>query len=172
MSNNKTEENIGTICCCSQRKGKATWAIRQDERRWWVHLILSCQIRNNLDLKILIPSRLSSHPHQLLYPNYPLPSFTSTLTTMPDTLTVSPTLTPFPWGAVSIASFTQKAELVFDPSVSSPVLSFGGSTVTEEDEIVRVLAKAAVWRGGAQRNLSPEDRCRAQGKAICRCSYP
>ena len=46
------------------------------------------------------------------------------------------------WGAVSIASFTQKAELAFDQGASGVTLDLDGTTLTDEQEIVRALAKA------------------------------
>ncbi|KAH8106901.1 glutamate-tRNA ligase [Cristinia sonorae] len=61
---------------------------------------------------------------------------------MSGTLTVSPGASPFPWGPISIATYTQKAELVFDQSATGLTLVLDGSTITEEQEIVRALAKA------------------------------
>ncbi|THH29089.1 hypothetical protein EUX98_g5103 [Antrodiella citrinella] len=61
---------------------------------------------------------------------------------MSGTLTVSPAASPFPWAAVSIATFTQKAELNFDQTASGLSLELDGTTVTDEQEIVRALAKA------------------------------
>lgn len=61
---------------------------------------------------------------------------------MSGTLTISPGASPFPWGPVSIATFTQKAELVFDQDASEVTLDLDGSTITDEQEIVRALAKA------------------------------
>ena len=61
---------------------------------------------------------------------------------MSDTLTISPGASPFPWGPVSIATFTQKAELVFDQGASGTTLILDGTTITNEEEIVRALAKA------------------------------
>ena len=61
---------------------------------------------------------------------------------MSGTLTISPGASPFQWGPVSIATFTLKAELVFDQSASGITLVLDGTTVSDEAEIVRVLAKA------------------------------
>ena len=61
---------------------------------------------------------------------------------MSGTLTVSPAASPFPFAAVAIATYTQKAELTFDPSVSRVTLDLNGSTISEEEEIVQTLAKA------------------------------
>lgn len=57
-------------------------------------------------------------------------------------LTISPTCSPFPYGPVAIATYTQKAELVFDQSALRVTLDLNGSKITEEDEIVQALAKA------------------------------
>ncbi|KAL4244909.1 class-I aminoacyl-tRNA synthetase family protein [Abortiporus biennis] len=57
-------------------------------------------------------------------------------------LTVSPAANPFPWAAAAIATFTGKAELAFDQGASGVTLDLDGSKVTQEDEIVRALAKA------------------------------
>lgn len=61
---------------------------------------------------------------------------------MTGVLTVSPASSPFPFGPVAIATYTQKAELVFDESASGATLDLNGSTITEDDEIVQALAKA------------------------------
>ncbi|KAJ7343142.1 glutamate-tRNA ligase [Mycena albidolilacea] len=58
------------------------------------------------------------------------------------TLTVSSKQTPFPWAAVAIASYTEKAQLVFDETVTATALQLNGSTVSDEEEIVHALAKA------------------------------
>ncbi|TCD70262.1 hypothetical protein EIP91_004163 [Steccherinum ochraceum] len=60
---------------------------------------------------------------------------------MSGTLTVSPGASPFPWGAVSIATFTQKAELVFDQGASGVTLALDGTTITDDQEIIKALAK-------------------------------
>lgn len=61
---------------------------------------------------------------------------------MAGTITVSAAASPFPWGPVAIATFTQKAELVFDQGASGVTLVLDGTTTTDEQEIVRALAKA------------------------------
>ncbi|KAF7363728.1 putative glutamate--tRNA ligase, cytoplasmic [Mycena sanguinolenta] len=58
------------------------------------------------------------------------------------TLTVSSKQTPFPWAAVAIASYTEKAELVFDETVTGITLQLNGTTTTDEEEIVHALAKS------------------------------
>ncbi|KAF8211869.1 glutamate-tRNA ligase [Mycena galopus ATCC 62051] len=57
------------------------------------------------------------------------------------TLTVSSKLTPFPWAAVAIASYTEKAELVFDETATGITLQLDGSSISDEEEIVHTLAK-------------------------------
>ncbi|KAJ6502218.1 glutamate-tRNA ligase [Mycena sanguinolenta] len=58
------------------------------------------------------------------------------------TLTVSSKQTPFPWAAVAIASYTEKAELVFDETVTGITLQSHGATIRDEEEIVHALAKS------------------------------
>ncbi|KAJ7510169.1 glutamate-tRNA ligase [Mycena galericulata] len=58
------------------------------------------------------------------------------------TLTVSSKQTPFPYAAVAFASYTEKADLVFDESVKGITLQLNGSSITNEEEIVHALAKA------------------------------
>ncbi|KAJ7286154.1 tRNA synthetases class I, catalytic domain-containing protein [Mycena rebaudengoi] len=57
------------------------------------------------------------------------------------TLTVSSKQTPFPFSAVAIAAYTQKAGLVFDETVAGITLQLNGSAITDEAEIVQALAK-------------------------------
>ncbi|KAH9950240.1 glutamate-tRNA ligase [Amylocystis lapponica] len=57
-------------------------------------------------------------------------------------LTVSSATSPFPFAAVAIASYTQKAEIIFDESASGITLELDGSKLTTESEIVQALAKA------------------------------
>ncbi|TFK76268.1 glutamate-tRNA ligase [Pluteus cervinus] len=58
------------------------------------------------------------------------------------TLTLPSKQSPFPYAALAIAAYTEKASLVFDESVSGLVLELDSSTVTDEEEIVRALAKS------------------------------
>ncbi|KAJ6525755.1 glutamate-tRNA ligase [Mycena capillaripes] len=58
------------------------------------------------------------------------------------TLTVSSKQTPFPWAAAAVASYTEKAELVFDETVAGITLKLDGATISDEEEIVHALAKA------------------------------
>ena len=61
---------------------------------------------------------------------------------MAGTLTLSSKLLPFPYGAVAIASYTQKADLVFDETASGISLDLKGSIINNEQGIVYALAKA------------------------------
>lgn len=61
---------------------------------------------------------------------------------MAGTLTVSSKLSPFPYGAIAIATYTQKADLVFDETASGISLDLNGSNINTEQEIVHALAKA------------------------------
>jgi glutamyl-tRNA synthetase len=58
------------------------------------------------------------------------------------TLTVSTKQAPFPWAAVAVASYTEKATLVFDETVAGITLQLDGSTINDEEEIVHALAKS------------------------------
>lgn len=61
---------------------------------------------------------------------------------MAGTLTVSSKLSPFPFAAIAIASYTQKAALLFDETATGITLDLDDSKITAEDEIVHALAKA------------------------------
>ena len=62
------------------------------------------------------------------------------LATMTGVLKLSATLSPFPYAAAAIATFTGKAELAFEESASLS-LNLHGSTLSSEDEIVQTLAR-------------------------------
>ncbi|KAI0273408.1 glutamate-tRNA ligase [Gloeopeniophorella convolvens] len=57
-------------------------------------------------------------------------------------LTISSKASPFPYGAIAIASHTQKAEVVYDESASGLTFAFEGSDFTTEEDAVRNIAKA------------------------------
>ncbi|KAH9930661.1 glutamate-tRNA ligase [Fomitopsis serialis] len=59
---------------------------------------------------------------------------------MADVLKFSATLSPFPYAAAAIATYTGKAELTFEEGASLS-LDLNGSTISAEDEIVQALAK-------------------------------
>ncbi|KAJ7721549.1 glutamate-tRNA ligase [Mycena maculata] len=58
------------------------------------------------------------------------------------TLTVSSKQTPFPYAAVAVASYTEKAELIFDETATGITLQLNGTSITNEEEIAHALAKA------------------------------
>jgi glutamyl-tRNA synthetase len=73
---------------------------------------------------------------------------------MDGTLTVSSKLSPFPFAAIAIASYTQKAALNFDETATGITLDLNGSSITSEDQIVHALAKAADLAGDSAK-VSP-----------------
>ena len=58
------------------------------------------------------------------------------------TLAISSKESPFPYAAVAIASYTQKAEVNYDESASGLTLTIEGTQVTSEEDAVKALAKA------------------------------
>jgi glutamyl-tRNA synthetase len=62
---------------------------------------------------------------------------------MAGVLTIPTSASPFPYGAIATATYTQKAELKFDDGASGITLDLNGGQVTTEDEVIRALAKAA-----------------------------
>ncbi|KAI0318828.1 glutamate-tRNA ligase [Amylostereum chailletii] len=62
---------------------------------------------------------------------------------MAGTLTLSAKAIPFPFAVVAIASYTQKAQIIFDESSSGIVLDLEGSKITAEEDAVKTIAKAA-----------------------------
>jgi hypothetical protein len=57
-------------------------------------------------------------------------------------LVVSSKASPFPYAAVAIATYTQKAEVNYDPSATGLSFTSEGTKVTTEEDAVRTLAKA------------------------------
>ena len=57
-------------------------------------------------------------------------------------LVVSLKASPFPYAAVGIALYTQKAEVNYDESAPGFSFTFEGTEVTIEEDAVRALAKA------------------------------
>lgn len=82
---------------------------------------------------------------------------------MEGTLTLSSKLSPFPYAAIAIASYTQKATLNFDEAATRITLDTNGSKISSEDEIVHTLAKAGGLSGDSAKVttiISPShDRC-------------
>jgi glutamyl-tRNA synthetase len=58
------------------------------------------------------------------------------------TLTLSFKESPFPYAAVAIASYTQKAEVNYDQSASGLTLTIEGTQIMSEEDAVKALAKA------------------------------
>ena len=58
------------------------------------------------------------------------------------TLTVSSKESPFPYAAVAVAAYTQKAEVNYDESAVGLTLTVEDTQVTSEEDAVKVLAKA------------------------------
>jgi glutamyl-tRNA synthetase len=57
-------------------------------------------------------------------------------------LIVSFKASPFPYAAVAIASYTNKAQVNYDESASGLNFTFEGTQITAEEGVVRALAKA------------------------------
>lgn len=58
-------------------------------------------------------------------------------------LTLSTRASPFPYAALAIATYTQKAEINFDETATGVSLVLGGDKYATEEEIVTILAKIA-----------------------------
>lgn len=56
-------------------------------------------------------------------------------------LDVSSTLVPFPYAAAAIATYTGKAELNFEETISEVALKLNGSVITGEEQIAQEIAK-------------------------------
>ena len=69
-------------------------------------------------------------------------------------VTLSTKTSPFPYAALAIATYTQKAEINYDESVDGVTLDFDGSQLSVEDEIVAHLAKAGGLAGDSTRVLA------------------
>lgn len=75
---------------------------------------------------------------------------------MDGTLTLSSKLSPFPFGAIAIASYTHKAALNFDESAKGVTLDLNGAKITSVEEIVHALARAGNLSGDSVK-VSPID---------------
>ena len=62
-------------------------------------------------------------------------------------LTLSTKASPFPYAALAIAAYTQKAELNFDETATGVLLDLDGDKYTTEEEIIAILAKIAGIEG-------------------------
>jgi len=56
-------------------------------------------------------------------------------------LTLSPTLSPFPYAAAVLAVYTKRVELVFDDAAADVALDLDGIVISGEEKIVEELAK-------------------------------
>ena len=71
-------------------------------------------------------------------------------------LTLSSTLSPFPYAAAALAVYTKQAELIFDDAAVDVTLDLNGTVVSGEEKIIEELAKVGglssdsttVWPGG------------------------
>ncbi|KIK58225.1 hypothetical protein GYMLUDRAFT_262571 [Collybiopsis luxurians FD-317 M1] len=57
-------------------------------------------------------------------------------------ITLSSKLAPFPYSAIAIAAYTEKAEIVYDEEAAGVSLDLDGSKIDSEEDIVHALAKA------------------------------
>ncbi|KAF9013924.1 glutamate-tRNA ligase [Cyathus striatus] len=56
-------------------------------------------------------------------------------------LTLPSKQSPFPFATIAVTAYTQSATVVFDETAQAPSLQINSSTVTDQDEIVQILAK-------------------------------
>jgi len=56
-------------------------------------------------------------------------------------LTLSPTLSPFPYAAAALAAYTKQAELIFDDAATDATLDLSGTVISGEENIIEELAK-------------------------------
>ena len=62
------------------------------------------------------------------------------LPVMAQTLTLSLKLSPFPFAALAIAAYTQKADIVFDDAAKEAILQLNGSKISSQEDIIQALA--------------------------------
>jgi len=62
-------------------------------------------------------------------------------------LTLSPALLPFPYAATALATYTKRAELVFDDAAPDVALDLNGIVISGEEKIVEELAKVGGLSG-------------------------
>lgn len=58
-------------------------------------------------------------------------------------LILSTKISPFPYAALAIATYTQKAQLNFDEAATGVSLDLDGDKYLTEEEIIAILAKIA-----------------------------
>jgi len=87
-------------------------------------------------------------------------------------ITLSTKSSPFPYAAIAIATYTQKAELIYDESVDGVTLDLEGSQLSAEDEIVADLAKAGGLAGDSAKAFMIFDitRPKLTGLSLADCS--
>lgn len=56
-------------------------------------------------------------------------------------LTLSSTLSPFPYAAAALAAYTKRAELIFDDGAADVTLDLGETVISGEEKIIEELAK-------------------------------
>lgn len=56
-------------------------------------------------------------------------------------LTISSTLSPFPYAAAALTAYTKQAELIFDDAATDVALDLSGTVISGEEKIVEELAK-------------------------------
>lgn len=56
-------------------------------------------------------------------------------------LTLSSTLSPFPYVAAALAAYTKQAELIFDDGTADVTLDLSGTVISGEEKIIEELAK-------------------------------
>jgi glutamyl-tRNA synthetase len=57
-------------------------------------------------------------------------------------LTLSSALTPFPYAAAALATYTKQAELIFDDASTEVSLDLSGAVISGEEKVIEELAKA------------------------------
>jgi len=62
-------------------------------------------------------------------------------------LTLSSTLSPFPYAAAALAAYTKQAELIFDDAVADVALDLSGTVISGEEEIIEELSKVGGLSG-------------------------
>ena len=56
-------------------------------------------------------------------------------------LTLSSTLSPFPYAAAALAAYTKQAELIFDDAMTDVTLDLSGTVISGEEKIIEELSE-------------------------------
>ena len=56
-------------------------------------------------------------------------------------LTLSSTLSPFPYAAAALAAYTKQAELIFDDAMTDVTLDLSGTVISGEENIIEELSE-------------------------------